>query len=309
MTTGNKHCRGQFKGCPKPGLFNLSTRIIGAVIILIFTVHVPGANSEEPAIDNPGGNEEKSQLTATYIGHATVLLDVGGNAILTDPVFSDKIPGRKRHLPPGLTLSALPALTAIVISHSHYDHFDLPTLEKLSTEVPIIVPPGIKGLARRLKDRTFVELKNGSSWKGEGVKITAVPARHQGGRWMIDSFFRPANGYIIEGEGGTVYFAGDTARKNDFTQIGRRFHIDLALLPIGAYSPRWIMKWGHIGPGDALDVFSELQAECMVPIHWGVFKLSLEPLAEPVIKLEALAAERNLQGRVILLRPGEVWRK
>ncbi len=246
-------------------------------------------------------------IKVTNIGHATMLIEGGDNRILTDPVFSKRISILKRHMPVGIKLTELPELTAILISHAHIDHFDMPTLAKLSPEVPIVVPRNIKGLARSLGKRKFVELSYWQEWTVGTVKITAVPARHYGGRWIIGSFFRKANGYIIEMNDKIIYFAGDTARDNGYLGIGNLFRIDLALLPIGAYRPRFIMYRSHISPAEALDVFKELDADFMIPIHWGVFRLSLEPLDEPVARLKERVVEQGLLDRVIVLNPGESW--
>jgi L-ascorbate metabolism protein UlaG (beta-lactamase superfamily) len=248
------------------------------------------------------------ELEVTFIGHATVLVELGGRFFLTDPVFSPRIHTRKRQARPGLGVEDLPPLTAVLISHAHFDHFDLPSLRRLAPEVPIVVPPGTRGLARSLGERRFVELAAWKQWDAPpGVRITAVPADHFGGRVLLDSFLRPAGGYVIEAGGRALYFAGDTAPGNPFREIGGRFALDLALLPIGAYRPRWIMRWSHQDPYQALDAFRALGAEFLVPIHWGTFRLSLEPMDEPVRLLKEAAAEQGIAGRVIVLEPGESW--
>ncbi len=137
--------------------------------------------------------------------------------------------------------------------------------------------------------------------------MTAVPAAHGGGRWLVDSPFRRANGYVIRGAAGTIYFAGDTARRNPFRRIGQRFPVDAALLPVGAYRPAWLMRWVHMSPESALEAFEELGARWMIPIHWGTFRLSLEPLEEPLERLRDLAGKKGLSGRIVILRPGESW--
>ncbi len=253
-------------------------------------------------------NEKMSQLRVTFIGHATVLIEIDGKYFLTDPVFSDRIGMLvKRKSPVGMALSDLPPLTAILISHAHYDHYDISTLKKLDADVPIIVPRHIKGLARSIKERDFQELDYWKVWEKDDVKITSVPAHHHGGRLMIDSFYRSCNGYVIERNGIAVYFAGDTARFNPFEEIGSRFDLDLALLPIGAYSPALIMLWSHLRPLDAMNAFKALDADYMIPMHWGTFKLSLEPLDEPVKLLDKLATEDGIRDRVVILQHGQSW--
>jgi L-ascorbate metabolism protein UlaG (beta-lactamase superfamily) len=246
-------------------------------------------------------------LRVTFVGHATVLVELNGHFFLTDPVFSPRVSVVKRERPPGVRVEDLPPLTAVLISHAHYDHLDLATLRRLAADVPIVLPPGVRGLAGSLRGRRFVELSEWKSWEPEGTRITAVPAEHYGGRIMLDSFLRASNGYVIERDGFAVYFAGDTGPTNSFDEIGRRFDLDLALLPIGAYRPRWVMRWSHENPPEAVAAFRALGADVMIPIHWGTFKLSLEPMDEPVRWLEKAAVEQGLEERVIVLQPGESW--
>jgi len=124
---------------------------------------------------------------------------------------------------------------------------------------------------------------------------------------MVDSFFRSCNGYVIERNGMAVYFAGDTARFNSFDEIGNRFDLDLALLPIGAYRPELIMRWSHTRPVDAVKAFKELGADYMIPIHWGAFRLSLEPLEEPLELFEELIVKEEMQHQAPVLQPGQSW--
>jgi L-ascorbate metabolism protein UlaG (beta-lactamase superfamily) len=273
------------------------------IVILFSSVSMSAEAKDQEDIRD----HEMKGLRVTFIGHATVLIELNGLCFLTDPVMGARIPAVKREIPPGLDISDLPPLTAVLISHAHYDHFDMATLRDLPTEVPIILPPRTRGLAGSLGDRPLVELGRWEHRDFPGARVTAVPADHYGGRIMLDSLFRPASGYVIESGGVSVYFAGDTGSSNAFQAIGARFDLDLALLPIGAYRPRWIMKWVHMNPPEALDAFQVLGADFMVPIHWGTFKLSLEPMDEPVRWLETVAEEKGLTPRVIVVPAGESW--
>jgi len=247
-------------------------------------------------------------LGITFVGHASVLIRINGSWTLTDPVFSERVSVIRRQSRPGLGLADLPRLAAILVSHAHYDHLDLPTLRRLDPEVPLILPARAKAVARSLGPRRrLTELRHWQSMELGEARVTAVPASHFSGRWLVDTPLRPANGYVLEGPGGTVYFAGDTASDNPFGEIGRRFRLDVSLLPIGAYRPRWIMRWSHLSPAEALDAFESLEARFLIPIHWGAFRLSLEPLGEPVRQLLTLAERRGLRDRVILLHPGQTW--
>jgi L-ascorbate metabolism protein UlaG (beta-lactamase superfamily) len=243
----------------------------------------------------------------TFVGHATVLIEINGQRVLTDPNLSEQVWGLRRKARPGVDIPALPELAAILISHAHYDHFDLPTLRRLDPAVPLILPRRTRGVAGRLPGRRLVELRHGEVWEQGTLRVTAVPARHFGGRWLVDSPLRPANGYVIEGPAGTAYFAGDTASPNPFAEIGRRFRLDAALLPIGAYRPAWVMRWSHLSPSQALEAFQTLNARVMIPIHWGSFRLSLEPMDEPVRRLRKLAEQAGLLDRIVVLNPGQSW--
>ncbi|MDI6797764.1 MAG: MBL fold metallo-hydrolase [Desulfatibacillaceae bacterium] len=246
-------------------------------------------------------------LGATFVGHSTTLIEVGGSFFLTDPVLGSSIPARARISPPGMSVDSLPPISAVLVSHAHYDHLDVKTLMQLDRYVPIITPPraalGVWGLS----GRRIIELALWSSIELDGVRITAVPARHFGGRYLADSLLRPAAGFVVEKNDLAAYFAGDTAYFDGFAEIGSRFDLDLALLPIGAYRPRWLMFASHMGPEQAVRAFGDLGADFLIPIHWGAFKLSLEPLAEPVALLRQIASEKALDGRVIILEPGKSW--
>jgi L-ascorbate metabolism protein UlaG (beta-lactamase superfamily) len=275
------------------------------VALIAFFVLEPLTASPQDSTSIEGASVKG--LKVTFIGHATLLIELNGCAFLTDPVFSPRIPGLKRERPPGVGVSDLPPLTAVLISHAHYDHLDVPTLEQLPVDVPIVLPPRTRGLAGPMGGRRCIELGKWKQWESRETKITAVPADHYGGRMMVDSPFRPANGYVIESDGMAVYFAGDTGRGNPFDRIGERFDLDLALLPIGAYRPKWIMRWFHLNPPEALDALRALGADFMIPMHWGTFKLSLEPMDEPAQWVKKAAAEQGLEERVIVLEPGESW--
>ena len=227
-------------------------------------------------------------MNITFVGHSTVLVRIGGKYFLTDPVFSPRIRVLKRQSKVGIEMSELPGLAAVLVSHAHYDHFDVPTLKRIDSATPLVLPHRTKGFARTLGKRELVELKHWEQWQTDSVKVSAVPAYHFGGRWLIDSVYRPPNGYVIEHKGQTVYFAGDTARFNGFEAIGKRYSIDVALLPIGAYRPGWIMRRSHLNPSTAIEAFKRLRARYMIPIHWGAFNLSMEPLDEPVQWLKEL---------------------
>jgi len=248
-------------------------------------------------------------LAITFIGHSTVLIDMGGVKVLTDPVFSNRIAIiNKRHQRPGMTIDQLPPLDAVIISHAHYDHFDYPTLKQIDAGQPVIFPQRTTCFNRSLKKRHVVELDHWQTWQNNTLKITAVPAKHFNGRYIIDGLFRISAGYVLEYNQYAVYFAGDTAYSEFFNEIGNRFNLDVAILPIGSYRPSLIMRWNHLQPEEAVKAFEETGADYLMPIHWGTFRLALEPLHEPLARLDQIIAKKGIKDRVIIRQPGEAWR-
>jgi len=208
----------------------------------------------------------------------------------------------RRKTPPGILFDDLPPIDLILISHGHWDHFDLNTLRRFPRDIPIIVP---RKLGRYLEIIGFKRVKELKVWEREEikeVKITAVSAQHYSG---INPLFSPSDyqGYLIQGSR-TLYFAGDTSLFEGLRDIGERYKIDLALLPIGAYKPDSFRR-RHMSPEDALTAMKLLKAKMMVPIHWGAFRFSLEPLDEPPSRLEVAARAWGLSSKVRILKPGE----
>jgi len=246
-------------------------------------------------------NDERCRVT--FLGHACALISMNGMNILTDPHLSrhilffiwrrSRIPVKARDLPP---------LDLIAVSHGHYDHLDLPTLWRLSRETPVIVPPGLRTLLRLVGRKRVITLGKWKSHAEKEITITAVPAEHFLGRPPL---FHTAmyQGYVIEGDA-TVYFAGDTGIFSGMQEIGTKWDIDIALLPIGAYSPPSFRRH-HMSPEDALEAGEMLRTKTIVPIHWGSFKLSLEPFKEPIPRLRQAAKERGWSSRIKILSPGQ----
>lgn len=237
----------------------------------------------------------------TLIGHSTVLIQLDGLNIITDPIFSERILRfAKRYMEPGIPFEKLPKIDAIVISHEHYDHFDKPTLEKFDKNIPIIISKDLKNKAANLGFQDIREIGWWESTKMNGIKITALPVKHH--------LSHPSS-YIIEGTK-TVYFAGDTGLNGYFEEIGQKFNIDVALLPIGAYKahlapPGFDLRRVHMNPEDAIIAQDRLKAKVIVPIHWGVFKITAEPIEEPRQLMEEIIKEQNLDSKVKILEPGE----
>ncbi len=266
------------------------------------------------------------QTSVTWIGHATALVQMGGVAILTDPIFSERaspvsFAGPKRAQPPGLALDQLPRVDAVVVSHNHYDHCDLPSLVALAKQrggSPLfVVPLGLRALLVEAGIDRVVELDWWQSTKVEGasgpVEIVLVPVQHWSGRRLDDRMRTLWGGYAVFAPGGSFYFAGDTGYSPDFADARARFAprlvdggFDLALLPIGAYEPRWFMKLSHMNPTEAVQASIDLGAKLTVGIHWGTFPLTDEALDQPPKDLDAARVARGLRdGSFVVLPIGE----
>lgn len=230
------------------------------------------------------------QTLVTWAGHASYVLQIGGLTVLTDPVWSARIPGVRRRLSPiGVDWSALPRVDAVVISHNHYDHLDAPTIARLPRDTPILVPAN---LARWMRRRGFTDVTDLDWWEsrriGE-VSFDFVPAHHWSRRTPTDTNRSLWGGWILTDADGTrIYFAGDTGYGHWFREIGQRYPgIDLALMPVGAYEPNWFMHPMHVNPEEAVRACRAAGARRMATMHWGTFVLSSEPVLEPVERARA----------------------
>jgi L-ascorbate metabolism protein UlaG (beta-lactamase superfamily) len=256
-------------------------------------------------------------LRVTFVNHSTVLVQMDGVNVLTDPVWSERVSpfssiGPKRHRPPGIRFEDLPPLDAILVSHNHYDHMDLATLRRLASREPD-APPVFVGLGNAaLLERERVPRARDLDWWQSaplpgGVTVTAVPARHFSSRSPFDSDRTLWCGFVVSGASGSYYFAGDTGWGSHFEEIGRRFPgLRLAMLPIGAYRPRWFMAPVHIDPDQAVRAQTALGAATGLAIHWGTFAQADDGEREPVEDLAiALAARQEPRPRFLVLENGE----
>ncbi len=263
---------------------------------------IPQVHAHRALLAQPPGPEAGARIT--WIGHATFLVQLEGKTFIVDPILGDVWPGLvKRNVPPGVPWEDLPPIDAALVSHSHYDHLDLPTLTRLG--VPVYAGLGVCRLLR--KEGLFCsELGWWQTVRVGDVRVTFVPSQHWSRRGIADANRTLWGGFVLRGGSATIYHSGDTGYFEGFAAIGRRFRIDAALLPIGAYDPEWFMSPQHMNPEEALRAFEELGAGTFVAMHWGTFKLSDEPLDEPPRRLEAERVRRGLPAeRVSVLAVGE----
>ncbi len=239
--------------------------------------HIPVAPQDRLA------QVQSGQTAVTWIGHATFVVQIGGLTVLTDPVWSRKIPGVKPRLtPPGVPLHGIGPVDAVVISHNHYDHLDGPTIRQLPRDTPVLVPGMLGAWFRRRNFTRVVELDWWESIRLGGVDFGFVPAHHWSRRTLTDTCRSLWGGWVLTSGDTKVYFAGDTGYGHWFTDIARHHPgIDLALLPVGAYEPNWFMKPVHMNPPEAVRACVDLDARRMATMHWGTFVLSREPLLDP----------------------------
>ncbi len=243
------------------------------------------------------GAVEGKALLVTMVNHSTVLLQQSGCNILTDPVWSERASplswaGPRRHRMPGVRWEDLPRIDIVLLSHNHYDHLDLATLRRLAKrgEAGFVVPLGVARLLRSKGIGPVYELDWGESQPLSGATIHSVPALHFSARGGFDHNRTLWCGYLVEAAGRKVYFAGDTAFGEHFALIRERFGAPhLALLPIGAYEPRWIMAPVHMNPEEAVSAHRILGAATSIAIHHGTFQLADEGLDTPKKRLRECA--------------------
>ena len=259
-------------------------------------------------------------MRVTLIGHASVLIQISGCNILIDPVWSKRaspfsFAGPMRFNAPGIAFDDLPPIDAVLITHNHYDHLDIVTLRALwaAFRPKIIAPLGNDVIIRRRDGG--IEVHSGD-W-GETVELspsvsaTLHPAYHWSSRWLHDRRKALWCGYVLQSPAGILYASGDTGygEGSFFKAVPERFGPpDVALLPLGAYEPRWFMHPQHADPSQAVKILQDCQAQMALGIHWGTFRLSDEGWDEPLKDLETAIAEAGIaEEKFIPMRPGQVW--
>lgn len=265
-----------------------------------------------PRVANDGASlsEPNAPAEITWIGHATLAIHEGDDVVLTDPHFGDRALVPKRQVPPGIPLESVPSHAFAVVSHSHYDHLDAGTVERLPATVGWYVPLGLGGFFRERGRRDVTELDWWQSAKRGRWTITCLPSQH----WSLRFGSRRNESlwcaWLLDSGAHRYFFAGDTGYFPGFAEYGRELGpIDVALLPIGGYAPRWFMRHQHMDPGEALRASRDLGARHMIGMHWGTFDLTDEPLDEAPRALARAVAEAGADAsRVHVLAIGERWR-
>jgi L-ascorbate metabolism protein UlaG (beta-lactamase superfamily) len=261
--------------------------------------------SKKPLLVSP------AELGVTFIGHSSFLIQIGGRKLLIDPVFVERLIALRRLRRPGVRIKDLPAIDVVLLSHAHMDHLNRPSLRRIiahnvrvAGRAPVVVVPwGVEDL---VSDLGFARVVTLEWWQTKSVcslEVTMTPCKHWGARLFKDTH-RGFGGYVIRGGGHSLYHSGDTAYFDGFHKIGERLRPELALLPIGAYRPD-SYRGVHTSPEEALQAFLDLGARRMIPMHYGTFRLSQEPMEEPVQRLMAAARQAGVAGSVCVLPEGE----
>ena len=245
----------------------------------------------------------EGQIGITWIGHASFFVQMAGMNILIDPNWSLWLKGIKRLRTPGLHLHELPLIDLVLVTHAHFDHLDRRTLRAVAANQPIAVPFGVGNLVHDLGFETVHELDYWGTLQCGGLSVTLTPCHHWGARMLHDQQ-RGFGGFVLSAGKRSVFHCGDTAYFDGFAEIGRRCPVEIALLPIGAYDTP-SQRAVHMNPEEAVRAFQELQARTLVPMHYGTFRLSYEPLDEPPARLLARAREMGIEGQVCLMEEGQ----
>jgi N-acyl-phosphatidylethanolamine-hydrolysing phospholipase D len=267
--------------------------------------------SYKPAMAEPDWNRIENpdlhQIQITWVGHSTFLIQMDGVNILTDPIFNDRsspfsFGGIKRLAPPGIQFQDLPAIDVVLISHNHYDHLDKQTIERLGNKPKYFIPLDLTGWFKKRKIDHPIELDWWQSVSMAGLKFHSVPAQHFSGRSPFDRNKTLWSAWVVEGKTGRIFFAGDTGYSPVFKEIGERFgSMNVSIIPIGAYSPRWFMGPVHVNPPEAIKIHQDTNFQQSIASHWGTFKLSDEPIGEPPLYLEKALKEAGLDKKKFLI--------
>ncbi|AIE60283.1 MBL fold metallo-hydrolase [Bacillus methanolicus] len=242
--------------------------------------------------------QNRTKMSITWIGHSTFFIQMNGLNILTDPVWAKWMGFQKRLTEPGIPIAKLPEIDIVVISHGHYDHLDFGSIRKLKGSPVFYVPIGLKSAFTRRGYKNVIEANWWDTFSDRTLSLSFVPAQHWTRRSLCDTNTSHWGGWVIENEGRSVYFAGDTGYFRGFQEIADRFEIDIVLMPIGAYEPEWFMSVSHINPEDAIKAFLELKGKVFIPMHYGAYRLADDTGPEALERMQKewdrLKLDKNL---------------
>ena len=299
----------------------------GDVLKWMLTRRRPTTIGDAPSVVTvqPAPESGDAELAITWIGHSTFLIQTHGSCILTDPIWSNRaspvqFAGPRRFSAPGMPFDNLPSVDAVFISHDHYDHLDDHTVRRLVDRFPHARWIGPLGIGDFLEKRGTAKVVEMDWWQGSdlgAISAWCTPAQHFSGRYPWNRNATLWCGWVIGIGGYQIFFAGDTGLHPEFGEIAHRLGpIDVAILPIGAYEPRWFMQPVHMNPDDAVSAYLQIirsspaSGACLfVPSHWGTFRLTDEPLDEPPRLLREAWSKADLpEDRLALAQPGETIR-
>jgi len=271
---------------------------------------VPTMEPDLARILSPG-----DELQVTWIGHATLLVQYRGINVLTDPMFSDRASpvsfyGPRRYHPPAMSIKDLPKIDYVVLSHNHYDHLDLKSVQQLGSKPVWLVPLRLKKwfINAGIKADKIIEMDWWDEYSNSPVTITATPVQHWSARTFWDRRKTLWASWMVRIDDRTVWYSGDTGyNQYQFVEIAEKFpKIDLAMISIGAYEPRWFMKDMHINPAEAVQIHTDIRSPYSLAIQWGTFQLTAEPIDDPPIKLRAALADKDIPAELFeIIKIGE----
>lgn len=285
----------------------------------LFEPGVPWPEKVLSEHDRPPQRVHGNALRVSYVGHATVLLQVAGMNILTDPVWAERaspvsFAGPKRVREPGVAFEDLPPIDIVLVSHNHYDHLDTATLARLwQRDRPLIVTPlgNLVSMRGKEKDLQAVELDWGDSVAKESIRITAEPMQHWSARGPIDQNLALWAAFVLKTPAGSIYFAGDSGYgSGEHFRAASCKHgpMRLAILPIGGYEPRWFVGYAHMNPEEAVQAAIDLRADYVIGHHWATFRLTNEAIDEPAQRFTVAVARAGITAdRFRAITPGMVW--
>lgn len=269
--------------------------------------------------DVPFLQANATEPTLTWLGHATVLLQVGSYNILTDPHLTGRASpvsfyGPMRHAPPGLDFGQLPHIDVVLISHNHYDHLDSATVRRINAQdggAPMfVVPLGLEKWMRNQGVKNVVELDWWDRLGVGGLDVHLVPVQHWSARSLTDRNHTLWGGFYVKHRNLSFVYTGDTGYSKDFADIRERLGApDIAVIPVGSYEPRWFMQNQHVDPAGAVKIHQDLGAKFSLGVHWGTFELSDESLDEPPRALSVARVEAGVpHERFFVMKVGETRR-